>query len=122
HEDPRLGEGRSHPLDHPVQDPDRPLLGRRIPRSEHVAEKILLALSIEGKKAGNRKITPGVVVTVEEGQLLPAVGRIVRGVKIDPYVFDIAAPQSLAVPLDHTLGQLLAHAVELRPARSWPRV
>jgi hypothetical protein len=53
-------------------------------------------------------------VTVEEGQLLRTVGRVVGRVEVDRDPLD-HAPQTPAVPLDHRLGERHAHPVQIRP-------
>ena len=113
-----MGERRPQPFNHSIQNADGSLLGWRVAHPQHIAEQILVGVSIESQKAGHWQLTPAAVMTVEEGELLPAVGRIVRGIQVDRDVLDLALAQSLAVPLDYILGQRLAHAVELCSARS----
>lgn len=117
HQVPALEGGQTQTLDHPVQERTHSLFGRRSFRSAHVAERVLFDFSLEGGNTGHRKTTQGVVVAVEEGQHGLGVIRIERRVSIDGDVFMIAAPDPLAVPLDHISGQLLAPAIELGPAQ-----
>jgi hypothetical protein len=53
-------------------------------------------------------------VTVEEGHLLSAVRRIVRGVEVDRDPLDRAL-QAPAMPLDHGIGERHTHAIQIRP-------
>ena len=71
---------------------------------------------VEGDEARHRQIAPAVVVAVEEGELLSPVGGIIRRIQIDRDVL-AAPPQPPAMPLDHALGQRLAHPIQIRPAR-----
>jgi hypothetical protein len=50
---------------------------------------------------------------VEEGQLLIAMGGIVGGVEINGDVFHPSRAEPAAMPLDHRLGQRLAHPVKV---------
>jgi Ca2+-binding RTX toxin-like protein len=117
HEDARPGKGHSQPLDHPIQNPNRSLLGRCVARAQHVAEQVLVRLPIECQKAGHRQITPGAVMAVEKRQLLSTMRWIVRRIQVDRHVFDLATAQTLPVPFDHALCQGFAHPIQVSPAR-----
>ena len=71
---------------------------------------------VEGHEASHRQVAPGVVVPVEEGQLLRAVRRVIGRVQIDRQVF-AAPPEAPAMPLDHTVGECLTHPIQLRAPR-----
>ena len=96
------------PRQHPLENPDRPQLRRRLPRAQHVSKPILLGLLIEPYESGHRQVTPGVVVAVEERQLLSTVRRIVRGIELHGDALGFTAPASALPPIT-CLGERLAH-------------
>ena len=84
--------------------------------AQHVGEQILIRLLVEVQVPGHRQIASRVVVTVEAGQLLRTMGRIVRRVQIDrdPLCLALQAP---AMPLDHSVGQRNPHPQQIRPIK-----
>jgi hypothetical protein len=50
---------------------------------QHGRDQVLLRLLIKGEKTNHRQVTVAIVVAIEKGELLLAVGRIVGGIQID---------------------------------------
>jgi hypothetical protein len=93
----------------------RPARRRRVAGTKDRGAQVLLDLVIEGHEGQQREIAPAVVVPVEEGELLRAVGRVIGRVEIDG---DVPGPpmQSLPMAVDDVRGELAAHRIErLRP-------
>src|ERR1035441_2225003 len=82
------------------QNPQRSLRRRGLAGSQDRREQVLLRLVIEGDKSHHGQIAPGVVIAVEQSQLLGSVGRIVGGIQVDRDALR-AAMQALGMPLDH---------------------
>src|SRR4029077_14095610 len=108
----RLRESFLHSDNQTAQDPDRARRPRRISRTQNGRHQILLRLLVKAQKAYHRQIAIGVVVAIEEGQLLGAVGGIIGRIQIDRDASG-SAPQTTAMPFDHTVGQRFAHAKQL---------
>lgn len=111
HQQPRLGERRSQPLNYPRQNPDRPQLRRRVARPQHVRKQILLGLGVKLNESRHRQVAPGVVVAVEQAQLLRAVRRIVGGIEFYRDAPGLAT-QTPALALDYRLGQRFCHPIQ----------
>ena len=111
--DPRLGKRRLELPEHPVEDRDQPRRGLRVARPKHRAQKVLLRLVVERHRPDQRQVAVGVVVAVEEAQLLLAVGRIVRGVEVERDE-PTAPSETTPVALDYRIGQRVGHAVQVR--------
>src|SRR5271167_242618 len=92
--------------------PTAPAAAVTLPGRNTAAHRYCSASSLKLTKPHYRQVTPGVVVTVEERQLLRPVRGIVGRVQIDGHAAD-AAPQALSVALDHTGRKGLAQTVEL---------
>jgi hypothetical protein len=80
--------------------------------AQHGGAQILFWLVIKTDEAYHRQIAPGVIVAVEERQLLRAVGGIISRIQIQGDAAHAMA-QALGMALDHAGGQGLAHAIEL---------
>jgi hypothetical protein len=91
--------------------------GADITGAQYVRKQIVVRLLVEGQEPSHRQIAPGVVVTVEERQLLDAVRWIIGRVQIDrdPLGFALQAP---AMPLDHRVGERDPHPVQIRTIKS----
>src|SRR6266403_310043 len=116
HQNARLGEHGPQPLDHPIQNSDRTLLGRRVASSQHITKQILVRLLVEGDKSGHWKIAPRVVMTVEESQLLRPVSRVICWIKIHSDSL-YPATEPLAVSFDNALGQCFTHPIQICSTR-----
>ena len=95
-----------------AQDPNRARRPGGISRTQHGRHQILLRLLVKAQKTYHRQIAVSVIVAIEEGQLLGAVGRIVGRIQIDRDTSG-SAPQTTAMPFDHAVGQRFAHAKQL---------
>ena len=113
HPQPCSGEGRPQPRQQSRQDPERADPGTGIAGAQHVRKQILIRLLVERQEPGHRQVAPGVVVTVEEGQLLGAVGRVIGRIQIDRDPLGLALQPS-AMALDHGLGERDPHPVQIR--------
>jgi len=92
-----------------------PARRRRVARPEDRRTQVLLDVVVEGEERQQRQIAPAVVVAVEEGELLRAVGRVIGRVEIDR---DVPSPpmQPLSMAVDDVGGEFAAHRIErLRP-------
>src|SRR5713101_1595367 len=61
----------------------RALRGGHVARPEDRGAEVLLDLVVKGQKGQQREITPAIVVPIEEGELLRAMGRIIGRIEID---------------------------------------
>ena len=103
----------------------RPARRGRVAGAQDRGAQVLLDLVIEGHEGQQREIAPAVVMPVEEGELLRAVGRVIGGVEVDRD--PPGAPmEPLPMAVDHGRGEFAAHRVEhararprFRSARSW---
>ena len=108
------GKGRAQLPNQAPQEPPGPAAGRRVAGPQHGGDGILLRLVAEGHRGDDRQIAPGVVVAIEEGQLLLAVGRIVGRIEVDR---DARGPafEPSAMVRDDGVGQPLPHREQLAP-------
>ncbi len=85
--------------------------GRSVAGTQNSGDKMLFRVVVEADEGGDRKIAPGVVMTVEERELLSTVGGVVGGIELKG---DAPSPatQPSAVPLDDDLGQRFAETIE----------
>ena len=111
-EEPRRREGQAQQREQPAQHAAGPAGGRRVARPQQGRAEILLGFVVEGEKREQGQVTPAVIVPVEEGELLGAMGRVIGGVEIDR---DPAGPpaEPPVMPLDHARRQVAPHRVEL---------
>ena len=79
----RLREGRAQLGEQAPQQADRPAGGRPGTLPQHRGHQVLHPLVVERQGAHERQVAPGIVVPVEEGQLLLPVGGIVGGIEVD---------------------------------------
>ena len=114
HPDRGRAKGRAQPPNQAPQEPPGPAAGRRIAGPQHGGDGILLRLVAESHRGDDRQIAPGVVVAIEEGQLLLVVGRVVGRIEIDR---DAGGPalEPAAMVLDDGIGQHLPHREPLAP-------
>ena len=73
--------------------------------------EILFGFVVEADKTHHRQVTPGIVMSVEERQLLRAVRGIVGRVQIDGDAISAMA-QPLGVTPNYALGQELTRTIE----------
>src|ERR1700733_1086451 len=102
----------SYFLEDAAQYPDGPACRGRITGPQYIGKQILLRFMVKGEKPSNRQVTPGVIVGVEERQLLRAVRRVIGWGQIDCNVAN-PAPEPPTVSFNHTLRQGLAHPVQI---------
>ena len=103
-------------LHQPTQNPHRTGRRRHVAGTQHGGAQILFGFVIEADETHHRQVAPGVVVAVEERQLLRAVGGIVGRIQIDGDAADATA-QPLGMALDHAGGQRLAQTIEFLALR-----
>ena len=77
------GKGRAQLPNQAPQEPIGPAAGRRVAGPQHGGDGILLRLGAEGHRGDDRQMAPGVVVAIEEGKLLLAVGRVVGRIEVE---------------------------------------
>jgi hypothetical protein len=94
----------------------RPACRRRVARAQHRRYGKLLRLVVEAHRRHDRQVAPGVVVAVEERELLLAVGGVVGRIEIDRDPRGAPA-EPTAMRLDHGVGQHVGHVAQLRPAQ-----
>ncbi len=111
HEKARPWKRNPQPVEQADQRAPRPARRRRIARPEDRRTQVLLGFVVEGEERQQWQIAPAVVVPVEEGELLRAVGRVVGGVEIDrdPPGSPMEPP---LMALDHIGGQFATHRIE----------
>src|ERR1039457_1847754 len=109
-------ERRPQPRQEPRQYPDCSDRSRGIAGAQYIGEQVLLGLLVEGQEPSHRQVAPGVVVAVEEGELLRAMSRIVRRVQVNRDPLDLAL-QAPAMSLDHSVGEGNTHPVQIRPLK-----
>src|SRR5437867_5195550 len=71
-QDPCVRESFDQPFEKPLENPDSPQRCRSVARAKDVGEEVLFRCIIEFQEACDRKVAPGVVMTIEEGELLAA--------------------------------------------------
>ena len=111
-EEPRLRKRDPQQVNQAPQQPARPARGRRIARPQHRRAQVLLGFVVEGEKRQQRQITPTVVVSVEERELLRAMGRVIGRIEINR---DLPSPamEPPLMPLDHVGGEVASHRIEV---------
>lgn len=77
---------------------------------------MLVALAVEGHERQQRQVAPVVVETVEQSQLLVAVGRVFGGVQIQGDQLALAAVEPMPVMVDDRLGEGFTQPVQIDPA------
>ena len=102
---PQLGEQAA-------QQADRPAGGRPGARPQHGGHQVLDPLGVERQGGDERQVAPGVVVPVEERQLLLPVGGVVGGIEVDRDPPHGPAREAPLVAADHRVGQGLAQGVQ----------
>ena len=110
----RPREGHPQAGEQAPQERDRAALGRAVARAQHRSDHVLRRLGIEGQRRHQGQVARGVVVPVEEAELLLPVGGIVGRIEVDRDAAG-AAPEPRAMVLDDEVGQPEARQVELLP-------
>ena len=100
------GQARQHPGGAP--------LGRTVARAQDGGDQVLRRLGVERQRRHQRQVAPGVVVPVEEGELLLSVGGVVGRVDVDRDAAG-AALESGAMVLDDQIGQSHTGQVQRGP-------
>ena len=90
-----------------------PPSGGGVARPEDGRDQVLRPLAVEGERPNHGQVAPGVVVAVEEGELLLAVGRVVRGVQVDGDALDPLVGQAGLVVGDDHVGESLGEPVQV---------
>jgi hypothetical protein len=104
--DPQAGAGKggSQLLKQAAEPIDRAELGRAGARAQQRQDQVLLGLVVEGHEPEQGQVAPGVVVAVEERELLLAMGGVVRRIEIDRDAPGAAAKGGAVLP-DHEVCQ-----------------
>jgi hypothetical protein len=103
-EKPRAGKSIAQAIEDPSQDADGSEPCRCIARTEYRGEEMLFRLVVEGQEPQDGQVAPRVVVAIEQGQLLIAVGRVVGRIQVDGDASGFAA-EPLAMSLDDEIGK-----------------
>ena len=114
HAERSQGKGRAQLPNQAPQEPTGPAAGRRVAGPQHGGDGIPLRLVAEGHRGHDRQIAPGVVVAIEEGELLLAAGRVVGRIEVDRDARGLALEPS-AMVLDDRVGQPVPHREQLAP-------
>ena len=78
----RVWEGGPELGQEAAQDADGPQRRRGIAGAQDGGHQVLRPLGVEGERPHDGQVAPGVVVPVEEAQLLLPVRRVVRGIEV----------------------------------------
>lgn len=109
HAHPRRREGLAQSRHETLEQPDGPEAGGGVAGAQQIREQVLLGLLIELREGRDRQVAPGVVVPVEEGELLRAVRRVVGRIELQRDALDTRT-QPAAMARDHGVGERASHA------------
>ena len=112
HADPGFRERRAYSRNDPGKNADGATRAMSIARAKNRREEVLLVFAVELQCADHGEIAEAVVMRVEEGELLGAMGWIVGGIQIDR---DAAGPvfQSAGMMFDDDIGQTFGHCKQI---------
>ena len=98
------GEGDPQTSEQAPQERDRAVLGRAVAGPQDGGHQVLRRLGVERQRCHQRQVAPGVVMAVEEAELLLAMGRIVGRIQVECDATG-AAPEPTAMVLDDQIRQ-----------------
>lgn len=104
HEDLDTREGGPESRQDPGEHPDGAVEDRCIAGPQERGTEVLIRFVVKGQERDHRQVAPGVVVAVEERELLGTVGRVVGRIQIDGDPATLPA-QSEAVMIDDRVQQ-----------------
>jgi hypothetical protein len=115
HEDAGVGKSLTKAGQQAPEKTQYASLVRSIARSQDGGKEELLRLVVEGEEAEQGQVAPGVIVGIEETELLFSMGGIVRDVEInsDPTA---VLTQSPALAIDDQIDQRLPHPIKISRA------
>jgi hypothetical protein len=111
-ENASVGKGLTQMGYHAAEHCQDPQAIRCVSRSQQSGEEVMLGLVVKAEKAEQRQVTPSIVVTVKEAELLGSMGGVVGRVEIED---DLAtAPtQPLPVSIEDDPDESLPHPVKV---------